>query len=80
MSDTQLVSGIAMLISASKKLRDGSISVYHFNIVTDLAWFSSNTHILTLLVIRSFSQSVKPQSRTEVHSQLLELPAERVHR
>jgi hypothetical protein len=63
LSDTQLVTGIAILVAALKKLGDGSITIYHFNIVTDLAWFSSNTHILSLLVVRSFSDSAKPQAR-----------------
>lgn len=59
LGDTQLVSGIAILIAATYKLANGSITIYHFNFVSDLAWFSSNTHILSLLVIRSFEESVK---------------------
>lgn len=43
-----------MLASAIKLMNDGTIVVYHFNLVTDLAWFSSNTHLLSLLVITSF--------------------------
>ena len=59
LGDTQLVSGIAILIVATYKFANGSITIYHFNFVSDLAWFSSNTHILSLLVIRSFEESVK---------------------
>ncbi|KAI9712435.1 MAG: hypothetical protein M1820_001648 [Bogoriella megaspora] len=53
-SDSQLVTGIAMLASAVKLLNDGTIVVYHFNIVTDLAWFSSNVHLLSLRVITNY--------------------------
>ncbi|KAI1074247.1 hypothetical protein F5B20DRAFT_564252 [Whalleya microplaca] len=60
LSDQQLVTGLAMLITGIPKLNDGSLTVYHLNIATDLAWFSSITHLLTLLVIRSFEDSVKP--------------------
>ncbi|KAH7395787.1 hypothetical protein BKA64DRAFT_674653 [Cadophora sp. MPI-SDFR-AT-0126] len=52
LSDTQLVMGIAMLSAAVIKLHRDSITVYHFNTVTNLAWLSSGVHILTLLVIR----------------------------
>ncbi|PVI00768.1 hypothetical protein DM02DRAFT_655140 [Periconia macrospinosa] len=60
LSDSQLVTGIAMLASAIKLMNDGSITAYHFNIVSDLAWFSSITHLMTLLVIRVFMGSQKP--------------------
>ena len=60
LSDQQLITGIAILAAAVKELHEGKISVYHFTIVTDLSWFSSNTHLLSLLVVRSFSQSFKP--------------------
>ncbi|KAI1843013.1 hypothetical protein JX266_010866 [Neoarthrinium moseri] len=63
LSDQQLVTGIALLVTAIIKLYNGSITVYHLNIVTDLVWFSSNTHLLSLLVVRSFEQSVKPNQR-----------------
>ena len=53
MSDVQLASGIAMLTAAIIKLHRGSISVYHFSMVTNLTWFSSSIHLLTLLGIRT---------------------------
>lgn len=59
LSDQQLVTGNAILITAMYMLNDGSISVYHFNLVTDLAWFSSNTHLLSLLIVRAFLYSSK---------------------
>ncbi|KAK3348924.1 hypothetical protein B0T25DRAFT_457629 [Lasiosphaeria hispida] len=55
LSDQQLVTGIAMMIAGLKKLHDESITVYHLSIVTDLVWFSSNTHLTSLLVISYFS-------------------------
>lgn len=77
LSDTQLVTGSAMLVVALKKLADGTITVYHFTIVTDLIWFSSNTHILTLIVVRSFNVSVKEEWREEGDTQtkfMVQLP------
>ncbi|KAK3374719.1 hypothetical protein B0H63DRAFT_548994, partial [Podospora didyma] len=53
LADTQLVTGIAMLCAAVIRLRHGLISVYHFSMVKNLVWFSSNVHLLTLLVIRA---------------------------
>jgi hypothetical protein len=49
LSDQQLVTGIAFLVGALIRM----ITIYHLNIVTDLAWFSSNTHLLSLQVFRS---------------------------
>ncbi|KAI1170781.1 hypothetical protein F4777DRAFT_567937 [Nemania sp. FL0916] len=60
LSDQQVVTGIALLVACIKLLSDSSITVYHFTIASDLVWFSSNTHLLSLLVIRSFDKSVKP--------------------
>lgn len=65
LSDTQLVTSFAILVIALKQLADGTIPVYHFTIVTDLTWFSSNTHVLTLIVVRSFDASVKKEGREE---------------
>ncbi|KAK0750629.1 hypothetical protein B0T18DRAFT_130796 [Schizothecium vesticola] len=55
LSDQQLVTGIAMMIAGLKKLHDQSITVYHLTIITDLVWFSSNTHLTSLMVISYFS-------------------------
>lgn len=69
LSDQQLVTGTALSIAALKKLHDtpvaDSLSGYHLNIVADLVWFSSNTHLLSLLVVRSFAVSVKPNAPQE---------------
>ncbi|KAM6530130.1 hypothetical protein FALCPG4_008252 [Fusarium falciforme] len=55
LADMQLVTGIAMLSAAVIKLQDKNdgISAYHFSMVTNLAWFSSMVHQLTLLAIRT---------------------------
>lgn len=66
LGDTQLVTGIAMLSAAIFKLNRGSITVYHFNMVTNLAWFSSNVHLLALLALRTqFLRSLKKGQRRE---------------
>ena len=59
LSDQQLATGIAIPAAAIKRLNAGTISIYHFSIAADLAWFSSNTHLLSLLVVRSFEGSYK---------------------
>lgn len=55
LADMQLVTGIAMLSAAVIKLHDENdkISIYHFSMVTNLAWYSSTVHLLTLLAIRT---------------------------
>lgn len=50
LSDQQLVTGLAILIAAF--VRWNTITVYHWEIVTDLAFMSSNTHICTLVILR----------------------------
>ncbi|KAL6399904.1 hypothetical protein AUP68_17314 [Ilyonectria robusta] len=59
LSDQQLVTGFAILVSGLIGLGNGSITIYHFTTVTELAWFSSNTHLLSLLVVHSYADSVK---------------------
>jgi hypothetical protein len=56
-SDQQTVVGIALLGAAIHALQNQSITVYHFNIIMDMAWFSSNVHLLTLCILRSFLES-----------------------
>ncbi|KAI1346946.1 hypothetical protein F5Y01DRAFT_307939 [Xylaria sp. FL0043] len=65
LSDQQLVTGIALLVAALKLLNDSTITVYHFSIAVDLAWFSANTHLLSLTVVRSFRNSAKPNLLNE---------------
>ena len=56
LSDYQLLFGIAILIAGFWK--HCSISVYHFSIVVDLAWFS-NTHMTSLSVLKCYLQERK---------------------
>ncbi|KAL0938535.1 uncharacterized protein CTRU02_205145 [Colletotrichum truncatum] len=73
LSDLQLVTGLAILTGGMKQLFDGTISTYHFMIVTDLAWFCSNTHLFSLLVITSMHNSVKrthPERHDHEHTSL----------
>jgi hypothetical protein len=68
-SDQQLVTGMAILIAAYVKLwLWNNISVYHFSIVMDLAWLSSNTHIFSLLVLREYLRG--NESQRPAHQQV----------
>ncbi len=52
LSDQQLVTGLAVLIAG---YTDGcSRSLYHFQIIAALGWFSSTTHLSTLAVLRAY--------------------------
>ncbi|KAK7447163.1 hypothetical protein CaCOL14_011570 [Colletotrichum acutatum] len=63
-SDLQLVTGLAILVAGFTELAQREISVYHFLIITDLAWFCTNSHLLSLVVTRRMRDSVK---RTHPH-------------
>lgn len=52
MSDLQLATVIAILISGYSQLHCG-LSCYHWNIVGQLAWFSSLTHLSCLTLLRN---------------------------
>ncbi|KAF2213928.1 hypothetical protein CERZMDRAFT_38059, partial [Cercospora zeae-maydis SCOH1-5] len=52
LSDQQIVTGIAILGAGFNGLRDGSISVYHFQVVIYLAWMSSSVHLSALTILR----------------------------
>jgi hypothetical protein len=52
-SDIQVITGIAILAGAFSQLRCG-ISVYHWQILVYLAWFSSLTHLTSLTLMRQF--------------------------
>ena len=53
LSDTQIVTGIAILGSAYLQL-DSDFSLYHWQVTIWLAWFSSVTHLGTLTVLRNY--------------------------
>ena len=52
LSDQQLLTGLAVLIAAFST--HCTISVYHFALVNDLAWFSANVHLITLTVLGKY--------------------------
>jgi hypothetical protein len=52
LSDQQLVTGIAILIAAFAQIC--TISTYHFQICTFLAWVAGNTHLVALTSLRPF--------------------------
>lgn len=52
LSDQQLVTGLAVLIAGYTDRC--SRSLYHFQIIAVLGWFSSTTHLSTLAVLRAY--------------------------
>ena len=62
LSDLQILTGIGILVSAYVQLPCG-ISIYHWQIVVYLAWFSSLTHLTTLTFLRHYLQE-RPAMRT----------------
>lgn len=52
-SDQQIITGIAVLASGYRQLLCG-LSIYHWQIVVYLAWFSSLTHLSTLTFLRKY--------------------------
>ncbi|CBX95309.1 predicted protein [Plenodomus lingam JN3] len=51
-SDTQLLTGLAIQFTAM--LKHCQISVYHFRIVTELAFLTTVTHLLTVIALRNY--------------------------
>ncbi|KZM22219.1 hypothetical protein ST47_g6639 [Ascochyta rabiei] len=51
-SDTQLLTGLAIQFTAM--IKHCSMSVYHFRIVTDLAFLTTVTHLLTVVALRNY--------------------------
>lgn len=58
MSDQQLVTGVAILISGYSQLQC-SLSMFHWQIIVFLAWFSSMTHLSTLTFLRRYMHQHK---------------------
>lgn len=52
LNDQQLVTGLAVLIAGYTNRC--SRSLYHFNIISTLGWFSSTTHLSTLAILRAY--------------------------
>jgi hypothetical protein len=57
LSDQQLVTGLAVLIAGLVKCC--TLSYWEFLIVVSLAWFSSTTHLSTLVVLRNYFHNHK---------------------
>lgn len=60
LSDQQLALGLAVLLSGYIRLAQGMLTVYHFSIIMDLAWLSSNIHLLSLIVRREYLRKAQP--------------------
>ena len=54
LSDQLLLTGTAVLIAGF--WTHCTISVYHFALTSDLAWFASNVHLITLVVLLEYLQ------------------------
>ena len=54
-SDLQVLLGISILVSGHSQLHCG-LAVYHWQLIVDLAWFSSITHLTTLTSLRGYFQ------------------------
>ena len=70
MSDLQLATGIAILISGYSQLRCG-ISTYHWLVIGRLAWFSSLTHLSCLTFLRNYLHNRKSQRQWRLVLMLL---------
>jgi hypothetical protein len=57
LSDQQLVTGLAILIAGFVKC---DISVYSFENVSAIAWFSCTTHLATLTILKRYINSNYP--------------------
>ncbi|KAF8858240.1 hypothetical protein BDZ45DRAFT_726201 [Acephala macrosclerotiorum] len=53
LSDTQIVTGLAILASGYSQI-DCGLSIFHCHIVASLAWFSSATHLTSLTFLRRY--------------------------
>ena len=63
LNDLQMVTGLAIALAGTFSFVGGSITVYHFTAVTDMAWCSANSHYLTLSVInhQTFRENARRQ-------------------
>ncbi|KUI72455.1 hypothetical protein VM1G_07645 [Cytospora mali] len=63
LSDTQLVTGTAMLVAALYKLNEtGSISIYHLSIVEDSCFIIPSIHSFTFFALRTRTESSESAS------------------
>lgn len=68
LSDQQLVTGLAVLVTGYIQVR--SISLYHFDIIASLAWFSSTTHLATLGLLKTYLFEHPPARQWRVAAML----------
>jgi hypothetical protein len=57
--------GVSLLVGGFLQLRSG-ISVYHWQVVVYLVWFSSFTHLATLTILRENFAEIPPIRRWRV--------------
>jgi hypothetical protein len=69
-ADIQIITGVAILVSGYVSLRCG-LSTYHWELVVDLAWFSSVTHLSTLTFLRHYLHNRPKQKRLRVMAMLV---------
>jgi hypothetical protein len=68
-ADIQIITGVAILVSGYLSLRCG-LSTYHWQLVVDLAWFSSVTHLSTLTFLRHYLHNRPKEKRLRVVAML----------
>ena len=56
LSNHHLLTCLAILITAFVRMVKGCMTVYHFTICLDLAWFSPNIHSMTLVILSAHLQ------------------------
>ncbi|RMY35816.1 hypothetical protein D0865_13805 [Hortaea werneckii] len=64
-ADQQIITGIGILVAGYANL-DSGISAYHWQIITYLAWMSSNVHLTTLTLLRDWLDSNRRPEQREV--------------
>jgi hypothetical protein len=69
-ADIQVITGVAILVSGYSSLRCG-LSTYHWQLVVDLAWFSSVTHLSTLTFLRHYLHNRPKEKRVRVVAMLV---------
>jgi hypothetical protein len=75
LSDQQLITGLAILIVATIRMQVAQLSVYHYTICADMAWFSANAHLSTLDALAEYLwRKEKPLQRKDTLDRPLERP------
>jgi hypothetical protein len=53
LSDSQLVTGICILVAALHLAQKDSMDAWHFMVAAQLAWLSANAYLMSLLAVRT---------------------------